>query len=387
MTTAGTTLFDTAIGPCGLAWQASGIVGLQLPEMTPATTRARLAARFPALIPAEPRGPARRVRDAVINHLAGRSADLDGIAVDLSACTPFRRTVYAAARSIPPGQTLGYGELAARIGTPGAARAIGQAMGSNPCPIIVPCHRVLAANGKAGGFSASGGTTTKACMLRIEGAANVSFPGFEYDVLDALEHLRQADRRLARIIDQIGVPKMEVAHTSSVFVALARAIVYQQLSGKAAATIFARMCALLPRGERDLNARNVLALAPAALRGAGLSNNKSLAMRDLAERSLSGEIPELTTLRRLDDDAVIDTLTRVRGIGRWTVEMMLMFRLGRPDVMAVDDLGLRQGHALILGRSGETERRALAAYAERWRPYRSVAAWYLWRAVELAREG
>jgi len=382
----GITLFDTAIGPCGLAWNTDGIVGVQLPETTAGATGARLAARFPALGMAEPRGATRRARDAIVAHLAARTARLEDIALDLTAVTPFRRRVYAAARGIPSGHTLTYGELAAQLGSPGGSRAIGQAMGSNPCPIIVPCHRVLAAGGKAGGFSAAGGTTTKACMLRIEGASAVSFPGFEYDLMAAFEHLRQADRRLAKIIARVGVPKMEVAQTSSVFVALARAIVYQQLSGKAAATIFGRVCALLPRGERDLNAGNLLALAPEALRAAGLSNNKLLALRDLAERSLAGEIPDLAALRRLDDDAVVETLTRVRGIGRWTVEMMLMFRLGRPDVMAVDDLGLRQGHALIMGRAGETERRELAAYAERWRPYRSVAAWYLWRAVELARE-
>jgi methylated-DNA-[protein]-cysteine S-methyltransferase len=386
MSNRGTTLFNTAIGPCALAWNADGIVGVQLPETTPGATRAQLAERFPDLDVAEPRGKVRCARDAVVAHLSGHNARLEDIALDLADVTPFRRRVYAAARRIPTGRTVTYGELATQLGTPGGSRAIGQAMGSNPCPIIVPCHRVLAAGGKAGGFSAAGGTTTKACMLRIEGAETASFPGFQYDLMEAFQHLHRVDRRLAKIIDHIGVPKMEVAHTSSVFVALARAIVFQQLSGKAAATIFGRVCALLPRGERDLNASNLLTLPPETLRTAGLSNNKMLALRDLAERSLAGEIPDLAALRRLDDEAVIQALTQVRGIGRWTVEMMLMFRLGRPDVMAVDDLGLRQGHALIMGQSGETDRRALAAYAERWRPYRSVAAWYLWRAVELARE-
>ncbi len=386
MADSGYTLFDTAIGPCGMAWNPTGVTGVQLPELTPAATLARLAGRFPALAEGSPRGAARQARDAMRAHLDGRSRDLATIPLDLAGVSTFRREVYAAARRIPPGRTVTYGELAARVGAPQAARAIGQAMGNNPCPIIVPCHRVLAAGGRASGFSAAGGATTKAYILRLEGAGDVTFEGFDYDPLDAIAHLRAADARLAAVIERIGPPKIELRHTSSIFLALARAIVYQQLSGKAAATIFGRVCALFPRGERDFNARNLLAIPAPQLRGAGLSNNKLLALTDLAERTLAGEVPTLAQLRQMDDEAVIEALTRVRGIGRWTVEMMLMFRLGRADVMAVDDLGLRQGHAILLGRSGETERKALAAYAERWRPYRSVASWYLWRAVELARE-
>jgi len=386
MENAGYTLFETGIGPCGLAWSAHGVIGVQLPENTPGATRARLAARFPVLEERAPSAHAKQACTAIARHFGGSPDTLTDIALDLAGVTPFRRRVYDAARTIRPGETLSYGELAARLGQPGAARAIGQAMGSNPCPIVIPCHRVLAADGRGGGFSAAGGSTVKACMLHLEGLRDVRYPGFDYDLMAALEQLRRIDRRLARIIDRVGPPKMELLHTASVFVALTRAIVYQQLSGKAAATIYGRVCALLPRGERDLDAANLLALAPAALRGAGLSHNKVLALRDLAERAQAGEIPELAALRRMDDESIVASLTRVRGIGRWTVEMLLMFRLGRPDVMAIDDLGLRQGHALILGKQGETARAALAAYAERWRPYRSLAAWYLWRAVELARE-
>jgi len=170
-----------------------------------------------------------------------------------------------------------------------------------------------------------------------------------------------------------------------VFVALAQAITYQQLSTTVAASIFGRVCDLCPGGRRGLNAKNILKLSMDELRGTGLSNNKALAIIDLATRSLAGEVPGLSKLRRMGDDAIVDTLTKVRGIGRWTVEMMLITRLGRGDVMAVADLGLRQGHAIVVGRSGETDRKTLMAYAERWRPYRSVASWYLWRAVDLKR--
>lgn len=382
----GFTLFDTQIGPCGLVWRGSDIAGVQLPENTSAQTRARIIERFPGLDQSAPRGAAKRARDAVMALLDGRARDLRNIALDTRGITPFRQRVYAVARAIAPGETLSYGELAKRLDKPGASRAVGQALGANPFPIIVPCHRVLTAGDKAGGFSAAGGVTTKGYLLRIEGTANTAFNGFEYDPLIAFYHLRAADSKLARIIAQVGPPKIALAHTATVFDALARAIVYQQLSGKAAATIFGRVCDLFPRGGGGLNANNVLAAKPSTLRGAGLSNNKMLALRDLAERSLAGEVPALGTLNSMEDEAIVETLTKVRGIGRWTVEMLLIFRLGRGDVMAVDDLGLRQGHAVIMGRKGETKRQALAAYAERWRPYRSVASWYLWRAVELDRQ-
>ena len=386
MSKTGYHVFNTALGPCGIAWRGDLLVGTELPGMTPAATGRRLAERFPTFVSQAPRGAAARARKALVLHLAGKPADLNAIALDLDAQTPFRRSLYSAARAIPSGTTVTYGELAQRLGKPGGMRAVGQALGANPFPIIVPCHRVLAAGSKAGGFSADGGVTTKRYLLRIEGMPGQMPAGFDYDPWTAADCLRKADPKLGRVIATIGPPRIELRDTSSVFAALSRAIVYQQLSGRAAGTIFARLCALLPRGERDLNAEHIETLDVPTLRGAGLSHNKILALKDLAAHVLSGEVPELRALSALPDEEVIARLTRVRGIGRWTVEMLLMFRLGRADVMAVDDLGLRQGHARILGNSGESTRSALAAHAERWRPYRSVAAWYLWRAVELARE-
>jgi 3-methyladenine DNA glycosylase/8-oxoguanine DNA glycosylase len=222
-------------------------------------------------------------------------------------------------------------------------------------------------------------------MSETPRARPIPLIGFDCDADAAIAHLRAADPKLARIIDASGPCRMERKHTTSVFVALAEAIVYQQLSGKAAATIFGRVCDLFPGNRRGLNAKNLLAADAANLRGAGLSQNKMLALQDLAARTVAGEVPGLARLRRMHDEEIVATLTRVRGIGRWTAEMLLMFRLGRPDVLAADDLGLRQGHAFVIGRKKMTERNALLRYGERWRPYRSVASWYLWRAVELAR--
>jgi 3-methyladenine DNA glycosylase/8-oxoguanine DNA glycosylase len=198
--------------------------------------------------------------------------------------------------------------------------------------------------------------------------------------------LRRADPRLVPIIDWAGPCRLVVERPVSLFSALGRAIVYQQLSGKAAATIFGRVCALYPGGPRGFTPTRVLATPEATLRAAGLSRNKLLALRDLAERIESRELPGLAMLRRCGDDEIVAALTEVRGVGRWTAEMFLMFRLGRLDVLAVDDLGLRQGHAILAGRDGESARDVLAGEAERWRPYRSIASWYLWRAVDRRRQ-
>jgi len=207
------------------------------------------------------------------------------------------------------------------------------------------------------------------------------------DTRSAIRHLRRADPKLVPVIERAAAPQLVAQRPATVFAALARAIVYQQLSGKAAGTIFGRVCALYPGRGRGLTARAVLATADDSLRSAGLSRNKLLSLKDLALHVADRRVPGPRRLERMEDEAIIEALTQVRGIGRWTAEMFLLFHLGRPDVLAVDDLGLRQGHAILVGGSGETSREELRAYGERWRPYRSVASWYLWRAVELARTG
>lgn len=170
MSTEGYTLFDTAIGRCGIAWNARGVVGVQLPERNDGATRTRLARRCPGANEALPPDDVQHAIDAIVALLRGEKRDLSGVALDLEGMTEFQQRVYAVARGIPAGATLTYGEIAARIGDRGAAREVGEAMGQNPVPIIVPCHRVLAAGGKAGGFSAAGGVVTKLRLLEIEGA-------------------------------------------------------------------------------------------------------------------------------------------------------------------------------------------------------------------------
>ena len=173
MTAQGFALFDTPIGACGIAWTARGVAGLQLPEATADATRARLKRRWPEAIESAPPPGIGRAIERVLGLLRGEASDLAGIPLDLEAAPEFHRRVYEVARTIPPGRTMTYGEIARSLGVPHEAREVGQALGRNPVAIIVPCHRVLGADGKMGGFSANGGVSTKRRMLEIEGAAAV----------------------------------------------------------------------------------------------------------------------------------------------------------------------------------------------------------------------
>ena len=385
----GFALFDTTIGRCGIAWSGAGIVGVQLPEASELATRARVLRRFPEAHEAPLPADVQRAVDGITALLSGETRDLSAIVLDMERVSPFHRRVYEAARTIPAGATLSYGDVAARLGAPGAARAVGQALGRNPFAIVVPCHRVLAAGGKTGGFSANGGITTKLRLLSIEGAQaqtglfdDDGVLGFDPRV--AVEHLRAADTALAHLIDTVGPFRLQLKKTSSTFAMLAEAIVHQQLTGKAAATIFARVCALFPRAHQGPTAERILRVSDERLRAAGLSRAKVLALRDLAQRARGGELPSLAELQRMEDEAIVERLTRVRGIGRWTVEMLLIFRLGRPDVLPADDYGVRKGFASAFRTRALPARADLEKRGTRWKPYRTVASWYLWRAAERA---
>lgn len=180
MTTPGFTVFDTAIGPCGIAWGGRGILGVQLPEARETDTRARLRRRFPGAREAPAPSDVQRTIDGIVALLRGEAVDLSSVVLDMERVPPFHRRVYEIARAIPPGATLTYGDVAARLGDPGLARAVGQALGRNPFAPVVPCHRVVAAGGKLGGFSADGGVATKRRLLAIEGAwPNETLPLFD----------------------------------------------------------------------------------------------------------------------------------------------------------------------------------------------------------------
>jgi 3-methyladenine DNA glycosylase/8-oxoguanine DNA glycosylase len=210
----------------------------------------------------------------------------------------------------------------------------------------------------------------------------------------AREHLSRVDRQLARIIAQSGPCRLMQETTQSIFAALMESIIYQQLNGKVAATITGRVKALFPENTQRIRTRRglvdgfptpeqILAASEELLRSAGLSRGKMLAIRDLAAKTLDGTVPTVQQAHRMGDEDLIERLDTVRGIGRWTVEMLLIFRLGRPDVLPVDDYGVRKGFARMRKLKELPKPKELMAYGERWRPYRSVASWYLWRAADM----
>jgi methylated-DNA-[protein]-cysteine S-methyltransferase len=162
--------FDTAIGCCGIAWNARGLIGVQLPHADETATRRRMRQRYPKGQEAPPSADVQQAIDGIVALLRGEARDLTGIVIDNSDTPAFNAQVYAITRTVPPGATITYGEIAERLGDKTLAREVGQALGQNPCPVVMPCHRVLAAGGKPGGFSASGGVVTKLKLLSIEGA-------------------------------------------------------------------------------------------------------------------------------------------------------------------------------------------------------------------------
>jgi DNA-3-methyladenine glycosylase II len=201
-----------------------------------------------------------------------------------------------------------------------------------------------------------------------------------------LAHLARADVVLAGVIRAVGPCGLEPQADCHPFQSLAQAIAHQQLNGTAANTILKRLIHTCGQGAFP-TPQMLLAASPESLRAAGFSFAKVAALRDLAEKTLAAVVPDAATLLQLSDEEIIARLTQVRGVGRWTVEMLLMFQLGRPDVLPVDDFGVRSGFRAAYGLSRMPRPKALAAWGERWKPYRSTAAWYLWRALELKRAG
>lgn len=367
-------LAPTAFGPVALAFSANGLAAVELPSDVhepEALVASRIEAR--GAVPVEGDHAAQReLARRVGAYLAGADDDFADVALDLPPATELHRKAYATLRAVKRGEALSYGELAARVGAPGAVRAIGQAMARNPVPLVVPCHRVLDGRGKLGGYSAAGGAPLKARLLVLEGARSPE------SIVTA------ADPALGRMIAAVGPFAMERRPADSIFVSLARAVVFQQLAGKAAETIWGRVKALFPEA---LTPEAVRAMPLERLRAAGLSAAKAASVKDLAEKAIAGVVAEEAALAAMPDAEVIARLTAVRGIGPWSVEMLLMFRLGRMDVLPATDFGVRKGFQLLHRLAEMPAPKELMAYGERWRPYRSVASWYLWRALERLRDG
>jgi DNA-3-methyladenine glycosylase II len=226
----------------------------------------------------------------------------------------------------------------------------------------------------------------------VPDATRKSRGSVNYDVPAALAHLSAADPKLGKLIEQVGPFTLKLKHQHSPFEALLEAIIYQQLHGKAAAAILRRLIEAF--GDLHPQPEQLISAPDHILRGAGLSAAKALALRDLAAKTIDGTVPTMAQIRRLPDEEIIKRLTAVRGVGPWTVEMLLIFRLGRPDVLPVSDYGVRKGFLLTFGRRVAKGKPVTPAMlpkpvlmlrrARKWQPYRSVASWYLWRACDLA---
>jgi DNA-3-methyladenine glycosylase II len=202
--------------------------------------------------------------------------------------------------------------------------------------------------------------------------------------IPATRHLTRVDPVMRRLIREVGPCTLSPNVRRSPFESLARAIAFQQLHEKAAESILRRFIALFP-GRRFPTPDELLAKHPRSIRAAGFSRSKILALRDLASKTIDGTVPPNRVIAQLDDDAIVERLVEVRGIGRWTVEMLLIFQLGRQDVLPVYDYGVRNGFRIAYGlRSMPTPKKVLK-YGERWRPYRTTASWYLWQAADRAR--
>jgi DNA-3-methyladenine glycosylase II len=204
-----------------------------------------------------------------------------------------------------------------------------------------------------------------------------------FDLAAAMAHLSTKDEKLAPLIAEMAKFEIDRTATQSPYEALMESIAYQSISGKAAATIFGRIKALGTDG-RPPTPEQMLKLRKPTLRKAGLSGAKVLAMKDLAAKTIKGIVPTREDACKLSDDELVDRLVSVRGIGAWTVEMFLIFNLGRPDVLPIHDLGVKKGWSVTYGKAHMPRPKELLAFGEQWRPYRTVASWYMWRAFERA---
>jgi len=204
------------------------------------------------------------------------------------------------------------------------------------------------------------------------------------NTIDPTQHLAKADPVMRRLIRQIGPFALQLNARRPPFETLARAIAYQQLNGTAAETILRRFVALFP-GEKFPTPDSLLTKSEETLRSVGFSRAKVAALRDLAAKAQDGTVPIARVIRKLDDDAIVARLTQVRGVGRWTAEMLLIFQLGRPDVLPADDFSVREGFRVAYGLLTLPKPKELIQHGECWRPYRTAAAWYLWRAADHAK--
>ena len=365
-----------------MSWHADGITTFMLPEVSFASIQKELqlitgvakpAEKFPVWV--------RSLVQKVKLHMKGQSQDFSVMPVDVSFATTFMQLVYQEARKIPAGSVISYAQLAERLDNPGAVRAVGTALGKNPIPLIIPCHRIISASGKLGGFSANGGVAVKKILLACEGI-NIEKPvalktASQWNA--AVKYL-QRDKTMAELIKKVGDIKFKPKQNDDPLEAFINAITSQQLSTKAAATILRRVNALIQKNGKP-DAKKILALPDADLRAAGLSGMKVSYLKDLAQHSIDKKLPTSAEVKTMSDEQLIKFFTAVKGVGRWSVEMYLIFDLGRADIFPVDDYGIRKAIAQLHSLPELPAAKQMTQYGEAWKPYRSVASLYLWRSL------
>jgi DNA-3-methyladenine glycosylase II len=377
-------VFPTALGHCGISWREQAVTAFLLPEATPArickelqsvTGRSKPPTVWPAWI--------RALVHQVKLHIKGQHQDFSAVPVAIDGATEFMHAVYAEARRIPSGDVISYAQLAERLGKPGAMRAVGTALGKNPVPLIIPCHRIITTAGKLGGFSANGGIAAKEILLACEGV-NLEKPRLLVSAAqwrEATQHL-QHEKTMKQLIRRVGVFPFKPRQNDDPLEAFIDAIVSQQLSTKVAATILKRVHALIGKKGKPC-AKKILATDDELLRAAGLSYMKVSYLKDLAKHCVDGKFPTLEQVRQMSDEQIIKSFTQIKGVGRWTVEMYLIFDLGRADVFPGDDYGIRKAIAKLHNLPELPPAKQMAQYAEQWKPYRSVASLYLWRSLDM----
>lgn len=370
----GRIIFPTLEGFVGLGWTPSGVRNLIL-GMAEDSTRSALeksCADLPVVRRAS--GDLAQLVKRIKAHLAGSNDDFIDVPVLYPAVGEFSQNVLRRLRKVPPGKVVTYGQLAELCGKPRAARAVGSIMGSNPVPLIIPCHRCMGKDGSLTGFSTEGGIDVKARMLFREGyVANEEHAA-------GITHLCKVDPVLRRIIKIVGPYRALPDKPQPPWDSLVTAIVLQQLSFKAGQTIAGRVRNLSP-GPRFPTPAQILDMPHEDLRGAGMSNQKVSYIQDLAAKIHNDEL-NLKRLKRLPDEDVITELTKVRGIGRWSAQMFLIFHLGRLDVLPTGDLGLQVAVARSYGFDKYATADEMKKTGAQWAPYRSMACYYLWQDLD-----
>lgn len=324
-------------------------------------------------------------------YFLGNNCNFNRFTCSLEGLSPFYRKVLEELRKVPFGTTITYKELAYCAGKPNGARAAGLAVAKNPFPLIYPCHRVIKSDGKIGGFSSGKGIVQKVEMLKLEGTEIIqitSEPQIKTPmILDqksinkGIKYLCKKDRQLAIWIKKLPRFKLVTDNCTTPFQALLEAIIYQQLTGRAAKTIYKRVIDLFGN-PKEISPLDLIRSEEDELRQTGVSGPKILAIKDLAEKALSGALPSLKKMKQMSDQQIISKLIQIRGIGKWTAEMLLIFRLGRADVLAIDDYGLKKGLAILRKRKDLPSSKELKKEGENFKPYRTIASWYLWRIAE-----